>query len=213
MAAENYNLNVFVNCPFDESYFPLMEALIFAVHDCGFIARSALEAEDSSEVRIDKIARIVKDCRYGIHDISRTEPGAETGLPRFNMPLELGLFLGARRFGSRSDKRKVCLILDSEPYRYQRFCSDIAGQDIQSHGTRLGEAIKLVRNWLQNNSKNTEILIPGGSVMLERFNLFQEELPLLCTALKLERSELIFNDYTMLIAEWLKENSWWDSDA
>jgi hypothetical protein len=70
-----------------------------------------------------------------------------------------------------------------------------------------------VRNWLQNNSKNTEILIPGGSVMLGRFNLFQEELPLLCTALKLERSELIFNDYTMLIAEWLKENSWWDSGA
>lgn len=190
-----------------------MEALIFAVHDCGFIARSALEAEDSSEVRIDKIARIIKDCKYGIHDISRTEPGAETGLPRFNMPLELGLFLGARRFGSGSVKRKVCLILDSEPYRYQRFCSDIAGLDIQSHATRPGEAIKLVRNWLQNNSKNTEILIPGGSVMLERFNLFQEELPLLCTALKLERSELIFNDYTMLIAEWLKENSWWDSDA
>ena len=44
--------------------------------------------------------------------------------------------------------------------------------------------------------------------MLQRFNLFQEELPLLCTALRLERSELIFNDYTMLISEWLKENNW-----
>jgi hypothetical protein len=40
-----------------------MEALIFAIHDCGFIARSALEAEDSAEVRIDKIAKIIKYCR------------------------------------------------------------------------------------------------------------------------------------------------------
>ena len=69
-----------------------MEALVFAIHDCGYIARSALEAENSAEVRIDKIAKIIKDCRYGIHDISRTEVSRETGLPRFNMPFELGLF-------------------------------------------------------------------------------------------------------------------------
>ena len=213
MVATRYNLNVFVNCPFDDSYLPLIEALIFAIHDCGFIARSALEAEDSSEVRIDKIARIIKDCRYGIHDISRTEPGAATGLPRFNMPLELGLFLGARRFGSKFDKTKACLILDSERYRYQRFCSDIAGQDIQSHESNPGDAIRAVRNWLRNNSDSAGISIPGGSAMIERFNLFQEELPLLCAALRLERSELIFNDYTMLIAEWLKENSWWDGNT
>jgi hypothetical protein len=95
-----------------------MEALIFAIHDCGFVARSTLEAEDSAEVRIDKIAKIIKDCRYCIHDISRTELGAETGLPRFNMPLELGLFLGARRFGSKADNTKACLIIDSNRYRY-----------------------------------------------------------------------------------------------
>ena len=41
-----------------------MEALVFAIHDCGYIARSALEAEDSTEVRMDKIAKIIKDCRY-----------------------------------------------------------------------------------------------------------------------------------------------------
>jgi len=210
--AATYNLNVFVNCPFDESYLPLMEALIFVIHDCGFIARSALEAEDSSEVRIDKIARIIKDCRYGIHDISRTEPGAETGLPRFNMPLELGLFLGARRFGSKTDQTKACLILDSERYRYQRFCSDIAGQDIQSHKASPAEAIRVVRNWLRNHIDSSSISIPGGRVILERFNFFQTELPQLCKKLKLERSELIYNDYTMFASEWLKENSSWDGD-
>lgn len=212
LVATTYNINVFVNCPFDDSYLPLMEALIFAIHDCGFIARSALEAEDSAEVRIDKIAKIIKDCRYGIHDISRTELGADTGLPRFNMPLELGLFLGARRFGSKVDKTKACLILDSDRYRYQRFCSDIAGQDIQSHDVNPETAVRVVRNWLRNNSHSSGVSIPGGSAMVDRFCLFQEDLPLLCRELRLERNELIFNDYTTLIAEWLKENNWWDSD-
>ena len=189
-----------------------MEALVFAIHDCGYIARSALEAEDSAVVRIDKIAKIIKDCRYGIHDISRTEVGAYTGLPRFNMPLELGLFLGARRFGSRADKLKACLILDRDRYRYQRFCSDIAGQDIQSHDDLPETGIKVVRNWLQTNSPTPEVLMPGGSAMARRFALFQEDLPLLCERLRLERNELIFNDYTTLIAAWLSENAWWDGE-
>ena len=47
--------------------------------------------------------------------------------------------------------------------------------------------------------------------MVGRFIQFQEEQPLLCR--ELERSELIFNDYTTLIAEWLKENSWWNDDS
>lgn len=189
-----------------------MEAIVFAIHDCGFIARSALETEDSGEVRIEKIAKIIKSCKYGIHDISRTELSAATGLPRFNMPLELGLFLGARRFGSKDDKIKSCLILDSDRYRYQRFCSDIAGQDIQSHDASPEAAVRVVRNWLRNNSPSTTIVIPGGSTMVDRFRLFQSELPLLCRELRLDRDELVFNDYTTLIAEWLKENSWWNGE-
>lgn len=189
-----------------------MEAIIFAVHDCGYIARSALEAEDSAEVRIDKIAKIIKDCKYGIHDISRTEVSDETCLPRFNMPLELGLFLGARRFGSKADKQKACLILDRDRYRYQRFCSDIAGQDIQSHDDAPEAAIKVVRNWLRNNSRNPDTMMPGGFAMAKRFELFQDDLPPLCRQLRLDRNELIFNDYTTLIAEWLKGNAWWDND-
>lgn len=145
-----------------------MEALVFAIHDCGYIARSALEAEDSAEVRIDKIAKIIKDCRYGIHDISRTEVGADTGLPRFSIPLKLGL------------------ILDRARYRYQQFCSDIAGQDIRSHDDLPETAIKVVRNWLQTNSPTPEVLMPGGSAMARRF--------------------------TTLIAAWLSENAWWDGE-
>jgi hypothetical protein len=60
-------------------------------------------------------------CHHSIHDISRTEVRDQPyQLPRFNMPLELGIFLGAKRF-RRHSSRKRCLILDREPYRYKRF--------------------------------------------------------------------------------------------
>ena len=110
----SYGRAVFINCPLDETYQPIFQALVFAIHDCGFTARCALEADNRGEVRIEKIARIIRSCQHGIHDVSRTEPDAMNRLPRFNMPLELGLFLGARLFGGRGQRQKNCLILDRE---------------------------------------------------------------------------------------------------
>ena len=68
-----YPTSVFINCPFDNSYLELFRAVIFAVHDCGFVARSALEIDDSGQVRIEKIIAIIRQCQYGVHDISRTD--------------------------------------------------------------------------------------------------------------------------------------------
>ena len=45
MISPHYNDNVFLNCPFDAAYKQLFDALVFAVHDCGFIPRCALEKE------------------------------------------------------------------------------------------------------------------------------------------------------------------------
>lgn len=142
-----YDGNVFINCPFDAAYRPIFDALVFAVLACGLRPRCALEAADSGEVRVEKIIGIIRDCRFGIHDISHTELN-DQGLPRFNMPCELGLFMGAQRLGGAKQRRKSCLILDRVPYRYQAFLSDIAGQDPQSHGDDPARAIKAARDWL-----------------------------------------------------------------
>lgn len=93
--------DVFINCPFDDTYAPTFHALVFAIYACGFRARSARELDDCGQTRIDKIEAIIEESQYGIHDLSRTEPDPENHLPRFNVPLELGLFLGARRYGSK----------------------------------------------------------------------------------------------------------------
>ena len=176
--------------------------MVFAVHDCGFIARCTLEEEDASEVRIDKIYNIIADCRYGIHDISRTQLDATSGFPRFNMPLELGIFLGAKKFGIEAQKRKKCLILDTEPYRYQQFVSDIAGQDIQAHNNNSREVIMHVRNWLRTASRRETI--PSGGIIWERYQEFMEKLPQTAREARLIVEELIFNDYTLLVAQWLE---------
>lgn len=195
---------VFVNCPFDEAYKDIFYAIIFTVFDCGYNVRCALEVQDSSEVRIEKITKIIRECKYGIHDISCTELDKNSGLPRFNMPFELGMFIGAKRFGDNRQRKKVCLILDKERYRYQRFISDIAGQDVQSHKNDVHEVIKVLRNWLQNASGRT--VIPGGSEILRRYQLLKSDLPVLCAKLRLDVDEMIFSDYINIVSIWLKEN-------
>ncbi len=205
MAANDYSANVFVNCPFDAAYKPLFEAITFAILDCGHHSRCSLEIDDASEVRIDKVFRIIAECKYGVHDISRTEINAANGLPRFNMPLELGMFLAAKRFGTGRQRNKVCLILDSQPYRYQQFISDIAGQDIQVHNNDPRDVITVVRNWLRNASGSNTA--PGGAEINRRFRLFTDELPELCASLRLQRDELTFKDFTLVAYDWLSRNT------
>ncbi len=204
MTPNQYNYDVFINCPFDAEYLMLFRVIVFTVFDCGYRARCALEIDDGSEVRINKTIRIISECKLGIHDISRTELNINTQLPRFNMPLELGLFLGAKQFGNKEQKQKKCMVLDSKPYRYQSFISDIAGQDIYAHNNNDSEAIKAVRNWLRNVSKR--MTIPGGTEILRRYRLFISDLPSLCDKLKLTSDEMNFNDYADLIGVWLKRN-------
>ena len=201
MQSTHYNDNVFINCPFDSAYKKLFDAMVFAVHDCGFIPRCALEEDDASQVRIDKIYSMIADCRYGIHDISRTEDKS-SGLPRFNMPLELGVFLGAKKFGIEEQKRKKCLILDTEPYRYQQFISDIAGQDIQAHNDAPELTVKVVRDWLRTASRRETI--PSGGIIWERYQEFREKLPQMAREGRLIVEELVFNDYTSMVTQWLR---------
>lgn len=204
MKAATYNENVFLNCPFDIAYKPLFDAIVFAVFDCGFVARCALEEDDGSQIRVQKIFGIISQCRLSIHDLSRVEVDRNTKLPRFNMPLELGAFLGAKHFGSAAQKRKAGLILDSERYRYQKFISDIAGQDIKAHENNPRTVIRVVRDWLRTYSQAS---IPSGSVIWSRYQVFEKDLPLLCKELKLNLRELIFNDYVLLVSRWLKINT------
>ena len=196
--------HVFVNCPFDEGFKPIFDVIVFAITDLGFVARSAREEDDGGEFRLAKIQRIIEQCRYGVHDISSVKLDSKHKLPRFNMPLELGLFLGCKRYGSNRQRDKVSLIFDQDPYRYQIFISDIAGQDIHAHGNDVKTAIRELRTWLATASKRTRLA--GGKDIFERYQRFQTGLPALCGELKLEPGEVTCKEHRQMVVDLLRQN-------
>jgi hypothetical protein len=204
--AAAYEKCVFLNVPFDDNYASLFEALVFSIRDCGFIPRSALEVEDSGQARVLKILDLIEQSKYGIHDVSRAGIDPATGLARFNMPLELGFFLGAQRYGTAKHRQKRCLVLDRDRYRYRDFCSDIAGQDVRAHGDQPRDAIRAVRDWL--STYRTAVQTPGGKAIFVRYEQFRAQLAVQAADVHLDVGELTFGDYTKLVIGWLDENPW-----
>lgn len=143
--------SVFINCPFDSDYKPLLRAACFAVMACGHTPRCALDSSDSGTVRFLEIIDIIAACDFSIHDISRVELDASSGLPRFNMPLELGADLALRLRGPILQRKRKILILDAESHRYDKTLSDLSGMDIESHGNDAKRVIRHVRDWLNAN--------------------------------------------------------------
>lgn len=203
-AQQKYDGSVFINCPFDEAYLALLNAIVFVVFDCGFTPRCSQEEDNGGEVRFTKIQRMIEESKFGIHDISRTELDEYNGLPRFNMPLELGMFIGATRFGGKKQKQKNCLVLDVKPHRYQSFISDISGHDVRAHENDPEKVITFVRNWLSSESHREDI--PGGTAIVDRFKLFQGELPIMCDQAQITLAELTYNDYANFVSKWLQMN-------
>src|SRR5215212_3185258 len=96
----DYARSVFINCPFDNDYEPLFRAMVFAIRDLELIPISAKHVTDGGQPRINKILDLIESCRFSVHDISRTELDPINGLPRFNVPFELGLALGCKSYGT-----------------------------------------------------------------------------------------------------------------
>ncbi len=142
--------------------------------------------------------KIIEDCKYAIHDISRTDLDAKNKLPRFNMPLELGIFIGCKKY---LDADKSYIIFDKTEYRYQKFISDIAGQDIRAHQNKPSIAVNKTRDYLRNVSRRTTI--PSGNAIYTRFKKFNRNLPAICKQLNWDDKNLNFMDYYYCIKAWL----------
>ncbi len=78
--------------------------------------------------RLDRILELISACRYSFHDLSRID--VRRGVPRFNMPFELGLAVG------RTPRRKLrheWFVFESRQFRLQRSLSDLNGTDPHIH--------------------------------------------------------------------------------
>lgn len=167
-----FDTNVFVNCPFDEKYLPLLRPLLFTVIYLRLRPRIALEDIDSGALRLNKIVALIKDSKYSIHDLSRSEAAVAGELYRLNMPFELGVDFGCRLFGRPSQRKKRTLVLEAKPHRYKASISDLAGADIECHDDEPYKVIGVVRNWLRNVCLDTA---PGPAQISSAFTDFMAQ--------------------------------------
>lgn len=167
-------VSVFINCPFDIEYRSLFEAMVFTIVACGYYPRCALEDSDSGDVRLDKLCELITDCNIAIHDLSRTQL-SEALLPRFNMPFELGLVIGARRFGKGRHRTKRNLILIETRFEMPKFLSDLAGNDAVPHENRRSRLITAVRGFLKLYPDGA--MLPGATAIERNFERFHNDLP------------------------------------
>jgi len=105
----DYEKNVFINCPFDDEYLSLLRPILFTIIYLGFIPRISLESFDSGKPRFNKICELIEQSKYSIHDLSRIKARKKGEYFRLNMPFELGLDIGCRIFQKEkySDKKHL----------------------------------------------------------------------------------------------------------
>jgi hypothetical protein len=202
MRKKSYDRSVFFNCPIDDRYKKFFRAIVFAVLRCNHYVRCAEEEDDASDIRLSKILRMVRECRLGIHDLSRIELDQRSKLPRFNMPFELGLFLAAKHFGRDEHDRKSSLVFEKKRHSYEIFISDIKGQDVFAHENNARTMVIKVRNWLATNSGKG---LPGGHVIWNDYEKFRKGLRGQCRRADLKEDELTFGDYANLVYNWIEQ--------
>lgn len=197
-----YDESVFINCPFTADYADVLRAYVFAAMYCGLRPRCAREADDGGENRLDKIFRILRGCRWSIHDLSYVGLDPASGVARFNMPFELGLSLAVQRLASNA-RDQQCVIFEAEAHKTKQCLSDISGQDCRVHDRSPQTIVREVRDWLRTARGQP---LPGAEAVGEKFNLFEADYPATCVALHLDPQAIVFVDLCEIIRGWLAEN-------
>ena len=128
--------SAFLNIPYDRQYEPLYLAFIAGLSGFGLVPRATVEIP-TSDRRLDRIVKLIWNCQYSFHDLSRVQLDRERpSTPRFNMPFELGLAVD--RALSPNSKHEW-FVFESKAHRLQKSLSDLNGTDPYVHdGTAVG---------------------------------------------------------------------------
>ena len=202
-----FRASVFINCPFDEQYKSLLRPILFTLLYVGLIPRLASEKSDSLEQRIGKILRLIKECKYSIHDLSRLKSEKAKEFSRLNMPFELGIEYGCRRIGKNHLRTKRSLILEKKRYDIQKALSDLNGVDIKSHNNNPARTVQALQHWLIETVGMRDVDSP--SVIWDRFNKFSYDFYVRRKAQGYSRNDLKMMpipQYIRFIRLWINSN-------
>jgi hypothetical protein len=166
-----FERSVFINCPFDEEFSPILQAISFCVVFLGYFPRLAPENADNGHPRLERILELVEGSKFGIHDLSRCKSTGAGEFSRMNMPFELGIDFACKKFGSERYSNKSFLVFEQNRYDYQKTLSDISGWDIEAHNGDHLKAISKTRTWLVANAGAEKI---GPALIQGKYAAFQE---------------------------------------
>jgi len=203
-----FNKNVFINCPFDSQYNPLLNPILFTILYVGFTPQIASQTGDSGEQRINKIISLLLKSRYSIHDLSRVRSGRRGEFFRLNIPFELGVDYGFRRTSTGYLRKKRFLVLGANPHDFKRALSDLGGVDAKSHGNDPKKAVIALRNWFVDTVHLS--YLPSGSSIWEEFSDFHLDFYDQRKKDGFSRQDLDtlpVREYIACIRDWLKTHS------
>ena len=203
MEEEDFERTVFVNCPFDEDYAPLLEVALFCLVYFGLLPRLASERLEAGENRHDKIIEMIKGAKYSIHDLSKCKSAAEDEVFRMNMPFEYGVDVGLRHSGLPPLEQKKFLIFEKDQYDLKAALSDIAGQDVEYHECDFEKVIRKVRDFFRVEAK---IAAPGPARLISDYATFQGWM----TEKKIHEGHSEENTLNLPTAERLEEMKLWN---
>ncbi len=156
---------VFLNIPYDSEFEDLYLAYIVGLTQLGLKLNVTLAVPNQG--RLNTIIDLIERSDFSIHDLSRIE--LSHGVPRFNMPVELGLAL----YRSRVTKGKHRIhIFESKSYRAQRSTSDVNGLDPQIHRGRPKDLMAALRNIFRQPGDMTSV-----PEMLASYRAVKKKLP------------------------------------
>lgn len=164
MAAKQIQ-SVFLNIPYDKGFEDLYVAYIVGLTQLGLQPRATLAV--ANQGRLEAIIRLIEESDASIHDLSRVE--VSDGIPRFNMPLELGLALYCSHISKEAHR---VYVFESQQYRAQRSTSDINGLDPHIHKGRVKELMSELRSVFRPEGNATTV-----PEMLASFSAVKRRLP------------------------------------
>lgn len=164
MARRKRVQSVFLNIPYDAQFEELYLAYIVGLTQLGLKINATLALPNQD--RLKRIVGLIEKSDVSIHDLSRIE--SSSGIPRFNMPLELGLAL----FRSHVTRgRHRVFVFEKKAYRVQRSTSDVNGIDPQIHKGRPKGVMAGLRNIFYQSDGTT---VPE---MLSSYRAVKRKLP------------------------------------
>ena len=169
MPETNFDKSVFINCPIDDDFAPMLEVIMFCIVYAGLKPRLATERLESGENRLDKIIELISSCAISVHDLSRCKAEKVGEFFRMNMPFEFGIDMGFRHSPDKRTDRKKFIIFENEQYDLKKALSDIAGFDVEFHQNDFQLVIKKLRNFLKVEVNCT---LPGEKKLKSEYSTF-----------------------------------------